>query len=485
MSIFDRTPVTNLKFYHLHQHHANKHANKFLLAFLRRPIILNKMLNHESTISVGIYEGRRQARGRLAGLFSVNGNAGSGEFEVEAASGQLLMRDLAGKKIARGKEILCAPISAGSFTLRGVTIGVQFHWERKEDQTFEGALRFLRRADGTITAINEISVEHYLKSVISSEMSAEAPTELLKAHAITSRSWLVAMLERQKKFKNLDVPARRSRETENEIIRWYDREDHRDFQVCADDHCQRYQGVSKIISPTAAQVVDETRGVFLVYDNEICDARFSKSCGGVSEAFENAWEDTPIPYLQPISDAAIQHPLLRNEAQAEQWIVSSPEAYCNTSEGKILRQILPSFDQETTDFFRWRVEYRREELEEILAAKSGINFGTLLGLVPLQRGPSGRIIRLKITGSEKSLVVGKELEIRRWFSKSHLYSSAFIVQTECDEKGIPLRFILHGAGWGHGVGLCQIGAAVMAAKGFTAEEIVKHYFRNVELKKLY
>jgi peptidoglycan hydrolase-like amidase len=461
------------------------YANKFLLAFLRRPIILNKMLNHEPTISVGIYEGRRQARGWLAGLFSVNDNAVSGEFQVEAASEQLLMRDLNSKAISRGKEILCLPTAAVSFTLRDVTIGVQFHWQRQEDQTFEGALRFLRREDGTLTAINEIPVERYLKSVISSEMSAEAPMELLKAHAITSRSWLVAMLERQKKFKNIDVPAQRSRETAEEIIRWYDREDHRDFQVCADDHCQRYQGVSKMISPAAAQAVDETRGVFLVYENEICDARFSKSCGGVSEAFENAWEDTPIPYLQPISDAAVAHPSIRDEAQAGQWILSFPEAYCNTTDGNILRQILPSFDQETTDFFRWKVEYRREELEEILAAKSGINFGTLLDLVPLQRGPSGRIIRLKITGSEKSIVVGKELEIRRWLSKSHLYSSAFVVRAERDAKGLPRRFILHGAGWGHGVGLCQIGAAVMATRGFKAEEIVRRYFRNAELRKLY
>ena len=444
------------------------------------------MLNQEPTIAVGIYEGRPLARGRLHGLFTLNGGtAAQGEFQIEATSDQLVMRDNHGNETARGREILCTPIAGGPFTLRDVTIGVQFHWERNEDQTFEGALRFLRGEDGTITAINEIAVEHYLKSVISSEMSAEAPLDLLKAHAITSRSWLVAMLERQKKFKNIDVPSRRSRETETEMIRWYDREDHRDFQVCADDHCQRYQGVSKIISPTAAQAVEETRGVFLVYENQICDARFSKSCGGVSEAFENAWEDTPIPYLQPISDAAIQHRFIRDEAQAVQWILSSPEAYCNTADGNILRQILPSFDQATTDFFRWKVEYQREELEALLAAKSGINFGTLLDLAPVQRGPSGRIIKLKITGSEKTLVVGKELEIRRWLSKSHLYSSAFVVRADCDENSVPMKFTLHGAGWGHGVGLCQIGAAVMATRGFKAEEIVKHYFRNAELRRLY
>jgi len=444
------------------------------------------MLKQEPNISVGIYEGRAQARGAFNGVFLINENLShQGEFHIESVSEHLMSCDAGNQMIARGKELICAPAAGGTFTLRDVTIGVQFHWERKEDQTFEGALRFLRRADGTVTAINEIPVELYLKSVISSEMSPEGPLELLKAHAITSRSWLVAMLERQKKFKHVDVPAQRSRETADEIIRWYDREDHRDFDVCADDHCQRYQGVSKMISPAAAQAVDETRGVFLVYGNEICDARFSKSCGGVSEAFENAWEDTPIPYLQPVSDATIQHPLIRHEAQAEQWMLSSPEAYCNTTDGNILRQILPSFDQETTDFFRWKVEYPREALEELLVSKSGINFGKLLNLVPLQRGPSGRIIKLKIVGSEKNIVVGKELEIRRWLSKTHLYSSAFVVRVERDEKEIPLRFILHGAGWGHGVGLCQIGAAVMATKGFTAEEIVQHYFRNAELRKLY
>ncbi|MDZ7362767.1 MAG: SpoIID/LytB domain-containing protein [candidate division KSB1 bacterium] len=444
------------------------------------------MITQEPTISIGIYEGRFVATGFLRGLFSINDGARlDGEFRIEAGSNQLVMTDASGKEMARGKEISCVPISRGTFTLREVTIGVKFHWERREDQTFEGGLRFLRREDGTITAINEIPVEAYLKSVISSEMSAEAPSELLKAHAITSRSWLVAMLERQKKFRNIDKPSRRSFESGDEIIRWYDREDHRDFEVCADDHCQRYQGLTKIISTAAAQAVDETRGLFLVYGDEICDARFSKSCGGISEAFENAWEDVAVPYLQPVSDAPVQHPHIMSEPQAEQWMLSSPEAYCNTSDGNILRQILPSFDQETTDFFRWKVLYQRQELEEILTAKSGMNFGTLLELVPVQRGPSGRIIKLKIAGTEKTVVVGKELEIRRWLSKSHLYSSAFIVRTERDERGVPLRFILHGAGWGHGVGLCQIGAAVMATKGFKAEEIVKHYFRNVELRKLY
>jgi SpoIID/LytB domain protein len=316
-------------------------------------------------------------------------------------------------------------------------------------------------------------------------MSAEAPIELLRAHAITSRSWLVAMLERQKRFKNVGGPARHGRESEEEIVRWYDREDHKLYDVCADDHCQRYQGITKIISKAAAEAVRNTRGVFLIHGGEICDARYSKSCGGRSEVFETAWEDVSVPYLPTVSDAAVEHPLISSEAAAERWVDSSPEAYCNTTDGSILRQVLPSFDQETTDFYRWSVTYTQEELSALLKKRSGIDFGEVRQLQPLQRGPSGRIVRLRIVGSRRTIVVGKELEIRRWLSPSHLYSSAFVVRTEGGAQGVPERFILHGAGWGHGVGFCQIGAAVVASKGFQAETIVKHYFRGANLKKLY
>ena len=316
-------------------------------------------------------------------------------------------------------------------------------------------------------------------------MSAEAPLELLRAHAITSRSWLVAMLERQKRFKNVGGAARRGRESEEEIVRWYDREDHQSYDVCADDHCQRYQGITKIISATAEQAVQNTRGVFLVQGGEICDARYSKSCGGRSEVFGSAWEDISVPYLPTISDAAVEHPIITFETVAEAWVDASPEAYCNTVDGKILRQVLPSFDQETTDFYRWTVTYAQDELSALLLKRSGIDFGKIRRFEPLQRGPSGRIVRLRIVGSRRTVVVGKELEIRRWLSPSHLYSSAFVVRTEEGAEGVPAKFTLCGAGWGHGVGFCQIGAAVMAAKGFQAETIVKHYFRGAELKKFY
>jgi stage II sporulation protein D len=444
------------------------------------------MINQEPLLSVGIYERETETRGVLNGRFLLpDKTAVAGEFSAQPKQGRLVLLGKDRKELARGAEIRLVPEGKTTFTLRGVTIGINFHWERKEDQTFEGGLRLLLNADGTITAINDAGVEQYLKSVISSEMSAEAPLELLRAHAITSRSWLVAMLEKQKRFKNIGGPTRRGKESEEEIVRWYDREDHKFYDVCADDHCQRYQGITKIISATAEQAVQNTRGVFLVHGGEICDARYSKSCGGRSEVFGSAWEDISVPYLPTVSDAAVEHPIITSETAAESWVYSSPEAYCNTVDGKILRQVLPSFDQETTDFYRWTVTYAQEELSGLLLKRSGIDFGKIQRLEPLRRGPSGRILRLRIVGSRRTVVVGKELEIRRWLSPSHLYSSAFVVRTEGGTEGVPAKYTLRGAGWGHGVGFCQIGAAVMAAKGFQAEAIVQHYFRGAELKKLY
>ncbi|MBM2841432.1 MAG: sporulation related protein [Bacteroidetes bacterium] len=400
---------------------------------------------------------------------------------MSVEGGSVVLADGRGDIIARAGEISCNGNS--SFTLHEVAIGINFHWERKESQTFQGSLVLQLRDDNTALAINAIPLEQYLTSVISSEMSAEAPLEFLKAHAITSRSWLVAMLEREQ--KNVGIPSQRTIQREGELIRWYDREDHDLFDVCADDHCQRYQGITKIVSPAAAEAVEATRGVFLVYDEKVCDARFSKSCGGLTERFESCWEDTPIPYLQCVTDSSHQHPQITDEEQARSWIFSHPDAYCNIHDVNTMQQILPSFDLETTDFFRWKVEYRREELEELIRLKSGIDFGILKSLVPVQRGPSGRIVKLRIEGTNNTLTVGKELEIRRWLSKSHLYSSAFVVDAERDAVGAPLRFVLHGAGWGHGAGFCQIGAAVMAMRGFKAAEIVRHYFRGAELRRLY
>jgi SpoIID/LytB domain protein len=444
------------------------------------------MILQEPNISVGIVEHVPEIRGTFNGRFEVPTTVRlEGAFSVRYLDSRLVLLDDEGVEVMKGEDIRCRALSGATFTLNGVTIGINFHWERKEDQTFEGNVRFVAAPEGSMSAINEIGVEDYLKSVISSEMSAEAPFELLRAHAITSRSWLVAMLHKQMQARNIGIPTLRSQETESEIVRWYDREDHLLFNVCADDHCQRYQGISKIITENARKAIADTRGVLLVHHDEVCDARYYKACGGLTENFESAWEDTAVAYLRSVSDAERSYPSKSAESEARDWILSSPEAYCNTNDVAILKQILPSFDRETTDFFRWRVDYQREELERIVHKRSGIDFGTITALVPLQRGPSARITRFKIVGTKKTMIVGKELEIRRWLSRSHLYSSAFVVDAERDANGLPTRFAFYGAGWGHGVGLCQIGAAVMAARGKKAEDIVLHYFPGASVQKLY
>jgi SpoIID/LytB domain protein len=401
----------------------------------------------------------------------------SGLFSAKAGVGTILLFDEVHREIFRSPSIRLAGQTGSTFSLFNVTIGDRFHWERMEDQTFQGGLILRLRKDGTICAINEISLEDYLTSVISSEMSGAAPIEFLKAHAIISRSWLLAAQNQKKQTRKTPIPTEKI--IEGEVIRWHDREEHALFDVCADDHCQRYQGITKILSGRAKEAVQETFGMVITYQDEICDARYSKACGGITEEFDTAWDDKRVLYLTSTIDTSVSHQLIKTEEEALDWLLSNPEAFCNAKDDRILEEILPDFDRETKDFFRWRVEYSRGELELILQEKSGFDFGTLQEIVPLQRGPSGRISRLKIVGSKKSIVVGKELEIRRWLSRSHLYSSAFVVKVEGD------RFIFHGAGWGHGVGLCQIGAAVMGRQGFSAEEILKHYFRGVEIKKIY
>lgn len=442
------------------------------------------MISEEPKIRVGVLDRCRQLRGVFNGTFSVNGaHKLNGEFSATAEQGAIVLSSGDLRSVCREKEFVCQGEAGTTFTLKGVAIGIQFHWEREEDQEFPGTLRLIARDDGTLTAINEVPLEAYLMSVISSEMSGEAPIEFLKAHAIASRSWLVSMLARSGGGRERN--SQKAIQREGELVRWYDREDHDIFDVCADDHCQRYQGITRVNSCRAVEAVEATRGMFIVYGEEICDARFFKACGGRTEDFESAWEDKPVTYLGSVSDSDDEHPRILTEREAEDWILSNPNAYCNTTDKAFLRQILPSFDQDTRNFFRWVLDYEREALEEIIRSKSGIDFGTLLNLVPLQRGPSGRIIKLRIEGSKKTLVIGKELEIRRWLSQTHLYSSAFVVMAERDEEGIPKHFLLYGAGWGHGVGMCQIGAAVMAAKGFNAEQILRHYYQQSELKKLY
>lgn len=372
--------------------------------------------------------------------------------------------------------------NASSFELKDVVIGINFHWERKENQIFQGSLKLIVE-NNLITAINVLGVEDYLTSVISSEMSANASLELLKAHAVISRSWLLAQIEKNKEIVASNEAYSTFTETESEIIKWYDREDHTTYDVCADDHCQRYQGITRAYSniDIVKQAIGETRGEVLTYDKKICDARFYKCCGGALEEFQNCWENVKHPYLVGLRDAKNSKDLpdLTIESESLKWITSRPDAFCNTQDKKILSQVLNNYDQETTDFYRWIVTYSQDELSALAKERSGIDFGTIEDLIPLERGTSGRIIKLKIIGSKNTMIIGKELEIRRTLSSSHLYSSAFIVKKEDD------KFTLIGAGWGHGVGLCQIGAAVMGEEGYPYSDILLHYYVDAEIEKLY
>ena len=379
------------------------------------------------------------------------------------------------------------PSENGYFELKGVTIGVNFHWERKEDQRFSGALHLIVE-NGRLTAVNVLPVEDYLLSVISSEMSATASLELLKAHAVISRSWLLAQIDKNKRITEEHEDYKACEEGgEDEMIKWYDREDHVNFDVCADDHCQRYQGITRQSTERVRDAINATSGEVLTYGGELCDARFSKCCGGVYEEFENCWEPKHYDYLEARRDGEdeMNFPDLTKEAAAEEWILTSPKAFCNTTDAQILSQVLNNYDQETTDFYRWTVEYTQEELSALILRRSGVDYGQILDLQPVARGTSGRLYKLKIVGTKKTLTIGKELEIRRTLSPSHLYSSAFIVERHDVKDGVPGKFVLRGAGWGHGVGLCQIGAAVMGEKGYNYKEILLHYFINANITTLY
>ncbi len=374
--------------------------------------------------------------------------------------------------------------NSASFDLLDVVIGIGFHWERKENQRFKGDLKIIAR-DGELIAVNIISVENYLASVISSEMSATSSLELLKAHAVISRSWLLAQLDAKKEVKSC---VSQMISTDTERIKWYDKDDHCHFDICADDHCQRYQGITRATTDCVQQAIDATCGQVLMYADKICDTRFSKCCGGISELFQSCWQDKHYDYLLPVEDKPNSKVCTEKmtEQDLEQF-VKHPSAgdFCNTTDAVVLSQVLNSYDQETPDFYRWQVEYSQIEVSQLLKKKLHIDFGEIIDLIPVERGVSGRLIKLKIAGTKRTLVLGKELEIRKALSNSHLYSSAFIIEKKNIENNIPQKFILTGAGWGHGVGLCQIGAAVMAEKGYLYGEILFHYFKNTELKNIY
>lgn len=442
--------------------------------------------HHEPNVHVGIVTAQK-IEFSLNGEYTAKGESISGKQTVEFSEGGILWNG------NRYRELSFSPkTDRASFSLFDVTIGVNFHWERKETQTFLGALRLVVEAD-RICAINSLPVEKYLESVISSEMSATSSLELLKAHAVISRSWLLAQIK-----KRLDVAEQGNSffsfvKKDDSLIRWYDREDHTIFDVCADDHCQRYQGITKETSSHVAEAVRLTKGQILMSDNDICDARFSKCCGGITEEFQFCWENLSKPYLVAVRDNVegmgsngVKLPDLTCEEEAEKWIRSVPESFCSTNDKTVLSQVLNDYDQETADFYRWQVVLPQEKARRLLLEKLKIDFGDILELIPLERGVSGRICKLQIVGTLRTFTIGKELEIRRALSDTHLYSSAFVVdRQDIHEDGVPGKFLLTGAGWGHGVGLCQIGAAVMGEKGFKYNEILLHYYRSAEIKKIY
>jgi len=408
----------------------------------------------EPTIAVGLAENAGSISVRLKGNF----------------------KDADGRRVPPGmvssgpEEVTLTPVDPDRdhFSLEA-TIGIDFHWQQKEELSFSGALRLVPQPGGKVTVINDVPMETYITSVVCSEMRATSPPELIKAHAIISRSWLLAQLEPQ-------APRPSEQIRQGEIIRWYDRQAHTGFDVCADDHCQRYQGIGRIDSPAVAGAVADTRGLVLTHDGKPCDARFSKCCGGITEDFTTAWADQPVPYLVPVFDwTGSEIP----RQSVGDFIKNPPEVYCGCSDEKILEQVLNPYDLETRDFFRWQTTLGSAEAGDLVKKKLGEDLGRISELEPLERGRSGRIKRLRLVGETGSLVIGKELEIRRALSESHLYSSAFVV----DSKGSD--FILTGAGWGHGVGLCQIGAAVMAFSGSRFPEILKHYYPGTRLERVW
>lgn len=463
----------------------------------------------QTDIQVGILFAPRISF-RLHGKYMLKGHdmevTGDGQLETGAGGAPILTINNKPMKVELPVVFTPLDSSEGFFDLKDVTIGINFHWERKEDQRFTGSLKIISEEEH-LTAINILPVEDYLKSVISSEMRATASPAFLKAHAVISRSWLIAQINKAKTLKkapsgendqqggkskvsastsalDVKIPA-----SDKEHIRWYDREDHKHFDVCADDHCQRYQGITRASTLKVSEAIDETSGEVLVYEGEICDARYSKCCGGISELFENVWEPVQHSYLTKVIDndkkPAGFNTNLDSEEDAEQWIINTPEAFCNTKDKQVLSQVLNDYDLETLDFFRWKVIYSQQQIRDLLKTRIGLEMGDVLALIPVERGVSGRLIRLLIKGSERSIIIGKELEIRKAFSKSHLYSSAFVVEHTEMHDGVPQKFIFRGAGWGHGVGLCQIGAAVMGARDYSYNDILSHYFKGAKLEKFY
>jgi len=447
---------------------------------------------NQPKIRVGILQNQNSITFRIFGDHILNDKIKlkGGQFSVVPNGKNIFLKE--GEQIVFSDESLkFVPLRSNKnvedakfkFEVENVVIGIDFHWEKKERESFEGIFSIIN-TNGKLTLINEIEVERYLQSVISSEMNSDSPFEYLKAHSVVSRSWLLAQLEGRKNIQEMN---QQFQINENEKIVWYDKTDHTNFDVCADDHCQRYQGLTRLKHNAALQAVKETSGIVLVYDDKICDTRYSKSCGGITEEFQNVWQDSYHPYLQSIRDVENQNEKLpETEEEFANFIKSNPDAYCNTRDENLLSKVLNDFDLITRDFYRWKIEIKQLALKTLLEMKLGIDFGEIKNLIPVERGKSGRVIKLKIIGTKREYTIGKELEIRRALSEKHLYSSAFVIEPVYKENNeIPCKFIFHGAGWGHGVGFCQIGGAVMASEGKNYEEILMHYFPGAVLKRIY
>ncbi len=441
----------------------------------------------EPFITVGLIEKAESVAVRLKGEFadSTGRAVPPGEYHFQCLQGVLRC---AGPLSFETQELELAPadLQSGGFSLEA-TIGIDFHWQQQLLQTFQGSLKIVAQQDDCLMVINRVPLETYIISVICSEMNAESPPELAKAHAVISRSWLLAQLE-SRAVSGREAPDQPNRKDDiRQIRRWTDRRAHTAFDVCGDDHCQRYQGIRRVASLEVAAVVSQTRGQVLAFDGKACDARFSKCCGGVSEDFRTAWGDEAIPYLKAVFDGpktATSLPQLAEEQPMRKFIAEPPDAYCNCTDEGILQRVLTSYDRDTKDFFRWRYTLPAREAGALVKMKLGIDLGRIVSLQPVERGPSGRLKCLRLIGEADSLVVGKELEIRRALSPHHLYSSAFVIDAQ-GPAAKPDAFVLTGAGWGHGVGLCQIGAAVMACKGIAYQDILKHYYQGTEIERFY
>ena len=440
-------------------------------------------MREEPVIAVGLVENASVLSIELLTEYTdMNGRHFSpGRYQCTSENGVVMM---SGSSTGNHEVTLTGTGPDSRFRLQ-VTIGIDFHWQQEKTHTFTGNLRLRASSGTTVTAINDLPLESYILSVSCSEMNATSPEEFLRAHSIISRSWLLAQLASRDNPATMQVPT--GTRTPGEIIRWYDRQSHDDFDVCADDHCQRYQGTDMITTGEVARAVEATRGLVLMYDGAPCDARFSKCCGGVTEDFRLAWSDTPHPYLVPLADTPgkwMPSLPLSGERAARHFIETFPDAWCNCSDAAILGRVLNNYDRSTPDFYRWKVRLTHDEMTGYLRDKLSLDIGRPLALEPVERGLSGRIKRLRLVGDTTTVIIGKELEIRRALSPSHLYSSAFVVDVE-GSADRPEAFILTGAGWGHGVGLCQIGAAVMACRGIGYREILGHYYPGSTVEKIY